>query len=424
MSKVSEISAYHENLIKTGLLRRGNRPSVWAQHFGDMSNINYPWKLHLYAKGYDDWYNLARVVIPYLVRENATFKTVNYNPHWVGNYPILENDSEQFGKAFTIYPNNQKEFEKLVLGLNEVISHANLHTDPELDEDYHNIAFEKTLGDTGRIFYRVERDKQGEYIDAKEARKKNPTNPYNPFGFPDPFANLLPSSNAPKKQHAQQKKSTADAFWHEVKKIADSESMGRSSDGKGASVYFSPRSEKDIIALESVLKKFNLKYDVHYSNMFGKNVLRVLNQELDKLYAGPQPQHQEPQAAQQKVNTGSGSFLDALYKIGTTEKILKSSDGKGGSVYFYPHDAKDMATLESLLRAAGMKYDIHYSSMLNKNVLRVSNKDLTVQIPDKPRNAPQQKDAGKFKSGEKNIQKKNKEKSFIEMLKEAFGRRG
>ena len=328
MSKVSEISAYHENLIKTGLLRLGNRPSVWAQHFGDMSNINYPWKLHLYAKGYDDWYNLARVVIPYLVRENATFKTVNYNPHWVGNYPIIEDDSEQFGKAFTIYPNNQKEFEKLVLGLNEVISHANLHTDPELDEDYHNIAFEKTLGDTGRIFYRVERDKQGEYIGSEAARKKNPSNPYNPFGFPDPFANLLPSSNAPKKQPAQQ-----------------------------------------------------------------------------------------------KANTGSGSFLDALYKIGTTEKMLNSSDGKGGSVYFYPHDAKDMATLESLLRAAGMKYDIHYSSLLNKNVLRVSNKDLTVQIPDKPRNAPQQKDAGKFKGGEKNIQKKNKEKSFIEILKEAFGRR-
>lgn len=118
--EISEIANYHNNLVQNRILRP-SKGKIWAQHDGNMSDLNYPWKMHLYANGYEDWYKLAQVVIPFLLKENATFKTVNFNSEWIGDYPVLEENGEQFGKAFTLYPNNQAEFEKLALGLNEIL---------------------------------------------------------------------------------------------------------------------------------------------------------------------------------------------------------------------------------------------------------------------------------------------------------------
>lgn len=405
-----EIAFYHKNLIDSGLLR-SSYGTVWAQHNGNMSNIDYPWKLHLYANGYEDWYNLARAVIPFLVRENATFKTVDFNQHWVGNYPILEKNTDQFGKAFTIYPNNQREFEKLALGLNEIIQHTNLSTTPKLDPDYHNIAFEKNLGDSGRIWYRLERDANGEYISAKEAKQINPKNPYNPYNLADPFKDLIPVHNKP----TADKKPEAAAFWNKVKKIAKTELMANSADNKTPSVYFIPNDfTKDFSALQTLLSASGVKFDIHYSNMFQQNVLRVSQKELfNLLYSNKEPENKQA-PKQQKINMAPGSFLDALYKIGTSEKILSSSDNNSASVYFYPYDAKDMNTLKSLLRAAGMKYDVHFSNLLNKNVLRVLSEDLTEQIPD---TAPQKTTAQKLaQSAPKSPQKKQPEQNDINVL--------
>ncbi|MEE1029532.1 MAG: hypothetical protein UIC65_00745, partial [Alphaproteobacteria bacterium] len=70
------IQSYHAELLNSGVLTR-SFDTVWASHKGNISNPNYMWKMHLYADSYQDWYNLSRIVIPWLVSQNASFKTVN-----------------------------------------------------------------------------------------------------------------------------------------------------------------------------------------------------------------------------------------------------------------------------------------------------------------------------------------------------------
>lgn len=277
---------YYNNLVQDRVLRP-SKGTIWAQHNGNRSDMNYPWKMHLYANGYEDWYKLAQVVIPFLLKENATFKTVDFNSGLLVNYTIFEENHDQFGKAFTLYPNNQAEFEKLALGLNEILQQAGLSTVPRLDNDYHNIAFEKTLGPTGRIFYRVERDKYGKYVSAREAKRIAPNAPYNPFGAEDPFINLIPNQKqsgvqkeAPQKPQAEQQIKTVSEFFNIVGKLGVVENIAHSADGRGGSKYFVPYTVNDTQQLEALLQGIGMKYDVHYSNLFEKNVLRVLNSDF------------------------------------------------------------------------------------------------------------------------------------------------
>ena len=101
----NEIQRYHVDLLNNGILER-TADTVWAAHKGNLSNPNYMWKMHLYADSYQDWYNLSRVVIDWLVDQNATFKTVNPDMDSI-NSILQDRTDDQFGKAFTIYPNNE-----------------------------------------------------------------------------------------------------------------------------------------------------------------------------------------------------------------------------------------------------------------------------------------------------------------------------
>ena len=439
--EISEIANYHNNLVQNRILRP-TRGKIWAEHYGDMSNLNYPWKMHLYANGYEDWYKLAQVVIPFLLKENATFKTVNFNSEWIGNYPILEENNDQFGKAFTLYPNNQAEFEKLALGLNEILQQAGLSTVPRLDNDYHNIAFEKTLGPTGRIFYRNELDENGNYVSARKAKRIAPNEPYNPFGVEDPFINLIPNQKqsgvqkeAPQKPQAEQQIKTVSDFLNAVGKLGAVENIARSADGRGGSKYFVPNNELDMEKLQNILTGLSLDYDVHYSNLFGKNVLRVLNSDFQmamKRLDSNEVQKdasQKPQAEQQ-IKTVS-DFLNAVGKLGAVENIARSADGRGGSKYFVPNNELDMEKLQNILTGLSLDYDVHYSNLFGKNVLRVLNSDFQMAMKRLDSNEVQ-KDASqkpqdgsaaeKFRQGkaQTDIQIKKKEGGFMATIESIF----
>ncbi len=439
--EISEIANYHNNLVQDRVLR-SSKGTIWAQHNGNMSDMNYPWKMHLYANGYEDWYKLAQVVIPFLLKENATFKTVDFNSGWIGNYPILEENSDQFGMAFTLYPNNQAEFEKLALGLNEILQQAGLSTAPRLDNDYHNIAIEKALGPTGRIFYRVEQDENGNYVSAREAKRIAPNAPYNPFGAKDPFINLIPNQKqsgvqkeAPQKPQAEQQIKTVSDFFNAVRKLGVMENIARSADGRGGSKYFVPNNELDMEKLQNILTGLSLDYDVHYSKLFGKNVLRVLDSDFQVVLKrldsnGVQKEAPQKPQAEQQIKTVS-EFFNIVGKLGVVENIAHSADGRGGSKYFVPYTVNDTQQLEALLQSIGMKYDVHYSNLFEKNVLRVLNSDFQVamkridskEVQKDASQKPQGVSAAeKFRQGkaQADIQIKKKENGFIAAIKSVF----
>ena len=128
-----EIRKYHQGLINDGILRK-TMGSVWAVHRGNTSNPRYQWKLHLFAEGYHDWYALSKLVIPYLIRQNATFKTVSPDSESIDTI-LHDRFDDQFGKAFTIYPNDDEELKKLAQGLDRILQQANLHTVSEEPQD-------------------------------------------------------------------------------------------------------------------------------------------------------------------------------------------------------------------------------------------------------------------------------------------------
>ena len=273
------IQSYHAELLNSGVLTR-SFDTVWASHKGNISNPNYMWKMHLYADSYQDWYNLSRIVIPWLVSQNASFKTVNPDVDSV-NRILQDRTDDQFGKAFTIYPNNEQEFKKLALGLEQVLTAANLKTKPSLNEHRHNIAFERALGTSGRIFYRAERDVSGNYIPAFEAIALNPVRPYNPHNYPDPFINLFESN--------------IKDIIAQIKNISFATPIKNSTDNNSKSYYFQPRTGSDMARLEGLFKIAAIKYDIHFSRLYNRNVIRVLEQDMPKLtHSQQQPKTIEP----------------------------------------------------------------------------------------------------------------------------------
>jgi hypothetical protein len=263
------IQRYHVDLLNNGTLERA-ADTVWAGHRGRTTNPHYMWKMHLYADSYQDWYNLSQVVIPWLVSQNATFKTVN--PDMTSIEDILHNRSvDQFGKAFTIYPNDEQEFKILALGLEQILSQANLKTTPNLTEGTHNMAFERQLGKSGRIFYRAERDAQGRYVDARDAAAFNLKQTYNPYNFTDPFANLF-----------DWQKPSVENIIEQIKSMSSISHIKSSADNNAKSYYFNPVANTDITKLGNLFKSAGIKYDIHFSQYYGCNVIRVMEQNISK----------------------------------------------------------------------------------------------------------------------------------------------
>lgn len=118
------------------------RHSFATPYVGDDA---YGWKFHIHADNDKDWQKVASVIIPYLRDHDITFKTFNMlNVQENGFY---DKSNNQYGKAFTIYPNNDEEFAKIANDLNYILENNNLNQQG---------AFTATtrLATTGGFFYR------------------------------------------------------------------------------------------------------------------------------------------------------------------------------------------------------------------------------------------------------------------------------
>lgn len=111
------------------------------------------WKMHLFSISEADWQKMADVIIPYLRDNDIDWKTFN-----VLNEADCLNGGAQQGKAFTIYPKDQKHFEQIARDLDYIIRNNNLNTTNT------HIEGDRALGSSGRIFYRYE-FKSGKYKD-------------------------------------------------------------------------------------------------------------------------------------------------------------------------------------------------------------------------------------------------------------------
>ena len=187
IKKVQNPKDFMEALLDNRLFFNESN-TLWMKRVYGLDE-EYPWKLHLFADSKADWHELSKAILPFLIKNNVDFKTVNQKKS--AEDIFLRNGEPQFGKAFTIYPNNQQEFEMIVRELDIEITKAELSKVAGLDGNVHNMAYEKNLGDTGRIFYRAgNHPDNGGYIDAETSKKINPENPYNPFDIPDPFKKI------------------------------------------------------------------------------------------------------------------------------------------------------------------------------------------------------------------------------------------
>ncbi len=162
--------------------------SVWVIHNGTNPDTDYEWKMHVAAYDVADWLRVAGTIMPWMIQNGVTFKTISPDDFSVER--ILSPTCCQYAKAFTIYPTSAPEFAKIACGLDALMCGAKLQTETKLTAG-HNMSYEHTLGHSGRIFYRMERDGMGRYMSTERAYRLNPACPYNPLNVPDPFANLF-----------------------------------------------------------------------------------------------------------------------------------------------------------------------------------------------------------------------------------------
>ena len=104
-----------------------------------------PWKIHLYATTPQEQTKILNAVGPYLDDMGVMWKTA-------ADSNVLQelNMTQQRGKAFTIYPRSNRDFERIARDVDYIIRANNLQTSKS------SIQGDNQLGSTGRIFYRYE----------------------------------------------------------------------------------------------------------------------------------------------------------------------------------------------------------------------------------------------------------------------------
>lgn len=127
-------------------LCRGTQSGIWKQFLSEDAR-KIPWKMHIYADNEADWQKLATILTRYLKNENCSWKTVSLG---VGVEDLPKISEHQKGKAFTIYPTSTKQFAKIAHELDYIIKQSSL----QLEDS--EIAGDRALGNSGRIFYRYE----------------------------------------------------------------------------------------------------------------------------------------------------------------------------------------------------------------------------------------------------------------------------
>ena len=134
-------------------LFEGVEPSFgtyWAQ-YKSTDRKHGAWKMHLYSVDELDWQEMCEVVIPYLKENDIDWKTFN-------SYSGADclNNTQQQGKAFTIYPRDNEHMAQIAKDLDALIRRH------KLEKNGTSIVGDRALGDSGRIFYRYE-FKSGKY---------------------------------------------------------------------------------------------------------------------------------------------------------------------------------------------------------------------------------------------------------------------
>ena len=168
--------------------------TYWAMHDNGRSGDRYTfndksggWKFHIHADNNEDWQKISSVLIPYHKDADVAFKTYtapDANAYSQRPRELFYNkDENQYGKAFTIYPETIEEFEKLAQEINYILENNNLN-------DYQGfIHGDNQIGDHGRIFYRNEWTGPNEPWYRANADNELPI--YKAEGIEDPFLNVL-----------------------------------------------------------------------------------------------------------------------------------------------------------------------------------------------------------------------------------------
>ena len=171
--------------------------TVWMQCNGkEHIDDGFPWKLHVFASSIDDYWRIAQPISEALYSLGLTFKTIDFKYNDSYLHAILDpvdpdgQPNPQYGKAFTIYFNRAEDMYETAKYIDTFCLVNNLGREDNcstLEPDKHNLGTERGFGDTGRVFYRAERDSNGKYVPANEARRLNPQQPHNPYNLPDPI---------------------------------------------------------------------------------------------------------------------------------------------------------------------------------------------------------------------------------------------
>lgn len=122
--------------------------SVWHAYFSNKQEASddLGWKIHVYADSEKDWQNVARVVLPYLIKKDVTHKTFGLKEPPKGCYV----GDKQAGKTITVYPSSIKEMKELLSGIELIIKNNNLERKDT------SIQGDRPIGSRGRLFYRYE----------------------------------------------------------------------------------------------------------------------------------------------------------------------------------------------------------------------------------------------------------------------------
>lgn len=168
--------------------------TYWADYMNGKGHNRYTyadksggWKFHIHADNDEDWQKISSVLIPYLKDVDVLFKT--YTAPEANTYSqrprelFYDKDENQYGKAFTIYPETIEEFEKLAQEMYYILENNNLNNHQGF------IHGDNQIGNHGRIFYRNEWTGPNNPSYRENARNELPS--YKAEGIEDPFLNVL-----------------------------------------------------------------------------------------------------------------------------------------------------------------------------------------------------------------------------------------
>ena len=332
--------------------------TVWIQSLTKKTSDEYAWKLHLFAPNYPLWANVSRAVMPWLIRNDILFKTVDDDS---GVFHILEDEQDaQFGKAFTIYPRDQQEFEMVARELDIELKKFGMQsmsgTQFSKLKEHHNLSDERTIGDSGYLFYRADQDPNDKYIPDRQLTYYPKDKRYNPFDYPDPFKDIK-----------------TDKDYEELRMNTDIEPFVTTENGQQRLNYYfklpHDRWDKAAEIASKALARMGLKATPRNGIGYG-----VSAQDLQNYFdrKNNRPQRHKYEDAKQKVEVE----IADLHRIADEHKIKNSADNAEPSRYYVPKQGSSVAEISDMMTNLGIKHDIHKSTLYGGSVVRVLARDL------------------------------------------------